>query len=93
MMKSTPEEKRPDLVPVLEELEKASDQKLPETEEQKQSLKDSILAQVSKLEPFVPYIRQTLAAFTEGALKTIPPPTSWIIGGCLEVCRQERDHD
>lgn len=91
IQQSTPEEQRAEIDPIIEGLEQAATTPLPETEEEQQSLKDSIWDYINKLDPYVPYIRKTLAAFTEGALKTIPPPASWVIGGCLEVCKQERN--
>lgn len=54
-------------------------------------IKARIMHALGKLSPYAPYLRRTVAAFAEGALKTVPPPISWIVGGCLEVIRQERN--
>lgn len=75
---------------VVKPLREIAGEKEPESDEEKTSLKERILAIANKLEPYTPYIRKTVAAFAEGALKTIPPPASWVVGGCLEVVRQER---
>ena len=49
-----------------------------------------IMHALDKLKPYAPYLRGTLVAFAEGALQTVPPPISWIVGGCLEVIRKEK---
>ena len=55
-----------------------------------EDIKTRIMHALDKLKPYAPYLRSTLVAFSEGALKTVPPPVSWIVGGCLEVIRKEK---
>lgn len=62
----------------------------PGSEQDSQSLRSRIAKVLENLEPYSPYIRRTVAAFTEGALSTIPPPASWVIAGCIEVVRDAR---
>lgn len=71
-------------------LEDLCKQPLPESEADQKKLKEKIFDMVRGLDPYVPYVRKTIAAFAEGALKTIPPPISWAVGGCLEVIRDHR---
>lgn len=62
----------------------------PANEQDRQTLMARVMEYASHLEPYVPYIRRTLAAFAEGALSTLPPPASWVMGGIMEVVRDHR---
>lgn len=75
---------------VLEPLEEIARGEAPKTEREEKSLRKKIGGYIQKLEPFLPSIRKTAAAFAEGALSTIPPPASWVMGGCMEVIRDAR---
>ncbi len=75
---------------VLEPLEEIAQMEEPTTEKGAMSLKKRIASYVEKLQPYAPFIRKTLAAFAEGALSTMPPPASWVAGGCMEVIRDAR---
>lgn len=91
LQENLPQEERPKVDPeVIDPIKELASQELPDSPEEQQTLKEKIVGYLKKLEPYTPYLRKTLAAFTEGALKTLPPPASWVIGGALEVCKQER---
>lgn len=75
---------------VIKPLEDLCGVDLPESEAEQKTLKEKIYELVRNLDPYVPYIRKTIAAFAEGALKTVPPPISWVVGGCMEVVREHR---
>lgn len=83
-------ERPPVMADAIEPLREIAVGPAPQTEEEETTLKATILAYVSKLEPYVPYMRKTLAAFAEGALSTLPPPAGWVMGGVMEVVRDHR---
>ena len=78
---------------VLDPLCQIAEQPEPDSEQDRLTLKARIMELLSKLEPYTPYIRKTIAAFAEGALSTLPPPTGWIVAGCIEVVRDARNRD
>lgn len=86
-----PAEQLPEAADVIEQLEDIATQPEPETSDEKQTLMSRIGDLVKRLEPYTPYIRKTIAAFAEGALLTLPPPSGWIISGCIEVIRDARN--
>lgn len=75
---------------VLDPLSDIAAEPEPTNQQDALTLKARILDIVEKLEPYAPYVRKTIAAFAEGAMSTIPPPASWVIGGCIEVVRDAR---
>lgn len=75
-------------VPAEEFLQQES---LPEDPEEQESLKSRSAQIIEKVKPYLPFARQTIAAFAEGALvAACPPPAGWLVGGLLEVIRQNR---
>ena len=74
----------------IEPLKQMAEEEPPETEQEQQTFRARIAGYVAKLEPYVPDIRRTIAAFAEGALSTIPPPAGWVVAGVIEVVRDAR---
>lgn len=88
---SIPEaESEPMVRDVVQPLREIAAESEPENEQDRTTLKARIAEYTAKLEPYAPYIRQTIAAFAEGALSTIPPPASWVVAGVVEVVRDAR---
>ncbi len=75
---------------VIEPLRVIASEELPKDPGKQETVKDRIMACIGKLEPYLPYIRKTAAAFADGALRSMAPPAGWIIGGLLEVIRDHR---
>lgn len=75
---------------VVEPLADIANQPPPDDAQERSDWKAKIYEYAAKLEPYAPYLRKTLAAFAEGALKTIPPPASWVVGGVMEVVKDHR---
>lgn len=75
---------------ILAPLQEIAAQPEPETEEEKATLKTRISGYLAALGPYVPYIRKAVAAFADGALRSMGPPAGWIVGGLLEVIRDHR---
>lgn len=88
---SLPDEVREQITKAsIEPLRKVAAGQEPKTEDERSSLKAKIFEYAAMLEPYIPYIRRTLAAFASGALRTLPPPASWVVGGVLEVVEDHR---
>lgn len=90
-----PEGELIDFNDVMQPLEDVANEELPASEEEKVSLKEKIFAMAERLGPFVPHIRKSIAAFGEGALgklasSSLPPPSSWVVAGVIEICRDNR---
>lgn len=80
---------------VLQPLQALAEVKVPEedlkdeakAEQAKKTLWERSKEIAANAAKFLPYLKKPAAAFALGALKTIPPPISWAVGGFLEVAR------
>jgi hypothetical protein len=91
IVEGVPEEHRETIEKdVIEPLRTIAAEPAPETPRKQATVKAKIMEHLAKLEPFLPYIRKTAAAFADGALRSMGPPAGWIVGGLLEVIRDHR---
>lgn len=73
--------------------EELLDSELPDDPAAREEAKAKVFQLLNRIEPFITPIRQTIAAFAEGALvSAVPPPGNWLVGGLLEVIRQNRQY-
>lgn len=85
-----PEEKMQARQEFIEPLMQMAEMPEPQEEEEAKTLKEKIKRTIAKAAHYAPLIRKTVASFAEGALKTVAPPISWIVGGLMEVVSDAR---
>jgi hypothetical protein len=91
IIESIPEQHRKEVeADVCDPIRDIASEDIPEDKEKQEEVKSTIMSYLSKLEPYIPYIRQTVAAFADGALRSMGPPIGWVVGGLLEVIKDHR---